>query len=46
MAKQSKKKSGGGISSAEESYRLARLLRAGRRELDRQLNSKKTKRTR
>ncbi len=35
-----------GISGREESYRLAKLLRAGNRELARQLNSKKTRRER
>ncbi len=35
-----------GISQREESYRLAKLLRSGDRELMRQLNLKKTKRTR
>ena len=37
---------GSGITAREESYRMAKLLRAGNRELDRQLNTKKTKRTR
>ncbi len=35
-----------GISAKEESYRLAKLLRAGSRELERQLNSKKLRRER
>ena len=35
-----------GISSREEAYRLAKLLRCGSRELERQLNIKKTKRVR
>lgn len=37
---------GSGISVSEESYRMAKLLRAGNRELERQLNTKKTKRVR
>ncbi len=36
----------GGISAREEGYRLAKQLRFGSRELDRQLNSKKTKKPR
>lgn len=39
-------KRGAGIASAEESYRLAKLLRTGERELQRQMNTKKTKRLR
>ncbi|MBQ9948914.1 MAG: hypothetical protein IJO91_11060 [Oscillospiraceae bacterium] len=39
-------KNGSGMSAAEESYRMAKLLRTGNRELERQLNSKKTKRVR
>jgi len=39
-------KQGAGIASAEESYRLAKLLRTGEREVQRQMNTKKTKRLR
>ncbi|MBQ8195787.1 MAG: hypothetical protein IJZ47_10520 [Oscillospiraceae bacterium] len=39
-------KSAAGISAKEESYRLAKLLRSGNRELERQLNSKKIRRER
>lgn len=39
-------KNGSGMSTVEESYRMAKLLRTGNRELERQLNSKKTKRVR
>lgn len=35
-----------GIASKEDSYRLAKLMRSGNRELERQLNIKKTKRSR
>ena len=35
-----------GIAAKEESYRLAKLLRAGNRELARQLNTKKIRRER
>ncbi len=31
--------------TAEESYKAAKLLRSGNRELDRQLNTKKTKKS-
>ena len=44
MAKETKL--GSGMSAAQESYRLAKLLRQGSRELARQLNSKKTRRQR
>ena len=37
---------GSGLAAKEESYRLAKLLRAGNRELARQLNSKKTRKER
>ncbi len=37
---------GCGLSAAEESYRMAKLLRAGNRELMRQTNTKKSKRLR
>ncbi len=40
------RKSGSSVTAREQSYRLAKLLRAGCRELDRQLNTKKTKRVR
>ena len=39
-------KQGSGISDKEYSYRLAKLLRSGNRELQRQLNIKKTTRQR
>ncbi len=39
-------KQGSGISDKEYSYRLAKLLRSGNRELERQLNIKKTMRQR
>ncbi len=35
-----------GLSSKEDSYRMAKLLRAGNRELARQLNTKKSRRVR
>lgn len=35
-----------GIAAREESYRLAKLLRSGNRELARQLGTKKTRRER
>ena len=31
------------MNSAQESYKLAKLIRQGNRELERQLNTKKTK---
>lgn len=34
------------LSDKEQAYRMAKLLRAGERELMRQLNTKKTKRVR
>ena len=37
---------GTGAAAAEEGYRLARLLRRGSRELERQYNTKKAKRIR
>ena len=39
-------KQSSGIASKEYSYRLAKLLRSGSRELERQLNIKKTMRQR
>ena len=39
-------KQSGGIAVKEDSYRLAKLLRSGSRELERQLNIKKTTRQR
>ncbi len=39
-------KQNGGIASKEDSYRLAKLMRSGNRELERQLNIKKTMRQR
>ncbi len=42
----SKLPTGAGVSLCEQSYRMAKLLRAGNRELERQLNTKKTKRVR
>lgn len=44
--KKKNKISASGISASEESYRLAKLIRAGNRELERQLNSKKSKKLR
>lgn len=41
-----KKKPAGTISGREESYRLAKLLRAGNRELARQLNIKRSRKQR
>ncbi len=38
--------SGSGLGDREESYRLAKLLRSGSRELERQLNIKKSRRQR
>ena len=43
MEKQNKTKP---VSGREESYRLAKLIRAGNRELARQLNIKKSKKQR
>lgn len=37
---------GSGLGDREESYRLAKLLRSGSRELERQLNIKKSRRQR
>lgn len=37
---------GAGLSVKEESYRMAKLLRSGMRELDRQLNIKRARRPR
>lgn len=39
-------KRSGGIAAKEDSYRLAKLMRSGNRELERQLNIKKTMRQR
>ncbi len=39
-------KNNAGIAAKEDSYRLAKLLRAGNRELARQLNTKKIRRER
>lgn len=38
------KRSGAGMAAVRESYDLARLIRQGSRELERQYNSKKTRR--
>ena len=49
MKKQSndkKSKAGNSIAAREESYRLAKLLRSGDRELARQLNTKRFRRVR
>ena len=44
MAESTTKKISAPVSSREESYRMAKLLRAGNRELARQLNLKKARR--
>ena len=44
MAESTTKKNSASDSSREESYRIAKLLRAGNRELARQLNLKKARR--
>lgn len=44
MAEESSKKNKTPDSAREESYRIAKLLRAGNRELARQLNLKKSRR--
>jgi len=44
MAESTTKKNSAPDSSREESYRMAKLLRAGNRELARQLNLKKARR--
>lgn len=44
MAESTTKKNSAPVSSSEESYRMAKLLRAGNRELARQLNLKKARR--
>lgn len=44
MAESTTKKNSASDSSREESYRMAKLLRAGNRELARQLNIKKARR--
>ena len=41
-----KKKTAAAAAAKEQSYRLAKLLRSGSRELARQLNSKKIRRDR
>lgn len=46
MAEKKANNNVGGIASTEESYRLAKLLRMGSREYDRQINAKKSKKTR
>ena len=46
MSDKKKIKKGAGLGAKEESYRLAKLLRSGSRELMRQLNSKKSRRER
>lgn len=44
MAEEKKQSSGApDMNRVQESYRLAKLIRQGNRELERQLNSKKTK---
>ena len=44
MAESTTQKNSAPVSSREESYRMAKLLRAGNRELARQLNLKKARR--
>lgn len=44
MAESTTKKNSAPVSSREESYRMAKLLRAGNRELARRLNLKKARR--
>lgn len=44
--KKTASKQGNGIASKEDSYRLAKLMRSGNRELERQLNIKKATRSR
>lgn len=46
MSKDASKKNNSPDSAREESYRIAKLLRAGNRELARQLNLKKSRRQR
>ncbi len=46
MADKKKSAKGAGLGAKEESYRLAKLLRSGSRELMRQLNDKRSRRGR